>query len=318
MHGAKSSSSKPSLAWVGAGAVSKPRLVFFGNERLATAVSTDAPTLRALVGGGFRVEAVVVSHGPAVSRRKRPLEIIDVAHAYHIPVLMPEKLSAATAKLRSLKAEAGVLVAFGRIIPQEILDIFPRGIINVHPSLLPKLRGSTPVETAILNGLKETGVSLMKLTAEMDAGPVYVQKKFALGGTETKSELAQKLLNEGAQMLADNLDSILAGRLKAKIQDETEADYTRLLSAQDGLIDFKEPAEDIERKVRAFAGFPKAKAKLFSRDVIIIKARVADSLSDGELVVKAQPGYIEVTKLIAPSGRSMSGGDFMRGYKTIK
>lgn len=295
--------------------MNKPKLVFFGNERLATAVGTDVPVLRALVAGDFQVAAVVVSHSPAVSRRQRPLEIVDVAHAYHIPVLMPEKLSTIAAKLHGLKAEAGVLVAFGRIIPQEILDIFPKGIINIHPSLLPKLRGSTPVETAILNGLEQTGVSLMRLTAEMDAGPVYVQKKIGLTENETKLELAQLLSNEGAKLLADNLEDILSGRLKPKFQDETEADYTRLLSSQDGNIDFNEPAEDIERKVRAFLGFPKTKAKVFGRDIIITKARVADSLHDGQLVLKAQPGFIEITELIAPSGRIMSGADFMKGYQ---
>ena len=261
------------------------------------------------------MSAVVISHSPAVSRRKRPLEIVDVAHAYHIPVLTFEKLSTAAAKLRNLKAEAGVLVAFGRIIPQEILDIFPKGIINIHPSLLPKLRGSTPVETAILNGLEQTGVSLMKLTAEMDAGPVYVHKKIKLNGTETKPELARLLSNEGAKLLIDNLEDILSGRLKPKFQDETETDYTRLLGSQDGNIDFNEPAEDIERKVRAFLGFPKTKAKIFGRDIIITKARLADSLDDGDLVMKARPGFIEITELIAPSGRIMSGADFIKGYQ---
>lgn len=295
--------------------MNKSKLVFFGNERLATAVTTDVPVLRALVANNFQVAAVVVSHSPAVSRRGRPLEIVDVAHAYHIPVLMPEKLSATFSKLRSLKAEAGVLVAFGRIIPQEILDIFPKGIINIHPSLLPKLRGSTPVETAILNGLEQTGVSLMRLTAEMDAGPVYAQKKIKLDGSETKPELAHRLSLEGAKLLEDHLKDILAGRLEPKVQDETEADYTRLLSSQDGYIDFNEPAEEIERKVRAFLGFPKTKAKIFGRDIIITKARVAGSHGDGELVITAQPGYLEILELIAPSGRIMSGADFMKGYQ---
>jgi methionyl-tRNA formyltransferase len=294
---------------------SKPKLVFFGNERLATAVPTDAPTLRALIASGYQVAAVVSSHSDQVSRSQRTLEIIDVAHAYHIPVLLPEKLHTIKGRLQKTGAEAAVLIAYGKIIPQEIIDIFPKGIINIHPSLLPKLRGSTPVESAILNGLKKTGLSLMKLTAEMDAGPVYIQKGITLKGDETKPELALRLLNEGCSLLLEHLDDILNGSLKPKPQDETEVTYTRMLAKQDGMIDFNEPAEVIERKIRAFQGFPKARAQVFGRDVVITKARLAKTDTDGDLVMKCQPGFIEILELIAPSGRNMSGSDFIRGYK---
>jgi methionyl-tRNA formyltransferase len=294
---------------------SKPKLVFFGNERLATGVSTDAPTLRALVKAGYDIQAVVSSHTEAVSRNKRLLEIVDVAHAYHIPVLLPKKTKEIKDKLEKTGAKAAILVAYGQIIPQEVIDIFPEGIINIHPSLLPKLRGSTPVETAILNGLEQAGVSLMKLTAEMDAGPVYAQKAIPLSGQETKPELALQLLNEGGQLLVDNLEEILSGQLKPKPQDETESTYTRLLSKEDGQIDFNEPADVIERKVRAFIEFPKTRAKIFNRDVIITKARIASGEKDGALVIKCQPGWLEIVELSAPSGRTMAGAEFVRGYR---
>lgn len=293
---------------------SKARLVFFGNERLATGVSTGAPALRALIAGGYDIAAVVTSYSEGISRSKKPLEVATVAHAYHIPVLTPQKVINDADKLRGFNAQAAVLAAFGQIIPQEILDIFPKGIINIHPSLLPKLRGSTPIETAILNGFDETGVSLMKLVAEMDAGPVYTQKRVSLDGSETKPALAETLSQEGAQLLIDNLEDILSGRLESKVQDETEATYSRLLSKRDGHIDFSEPAEDIERKVRAFLDFPKTRAAVHGRYIIITKARIASSENDGSLVVRCQPGYLEILELIAPSGRSMSGADFIRGY----
>jgi len=281
---------------------------------LATGVSTDAPALRALVGAGYDIAAVVTSHTQAISRTKRSLEIAEVAHAYHIPVLTPEKVEAVADKLIGYKAQAAVLAAFGQIIPQAVLDIFPKGITNIHPSLLPKLRGSTPVETAILNGFDKTGVSLMKLVAEMDAGPVYAQKEIKLNGTETKPELAQRLAQEGAQLLIDNLEDILNGRLEPKVQNETEASYSRLLTKKDGHMDFNEPAEEVERKVRAFLGFPKARAKIHGRDVVITKSRVAGSEHDGDLVIACNPGYLEILELVAPSGRTMSGADFLRGY----
>lgn len=293
---------------------SKTKLVFFGNERLATATNTKAPILQALVRAGHEVKAVVISHNEGISRSKRRLEIVDIAHAYHIPVLITDKPVDIIDKLQSTGAEAAVLAAYGRIIPQEIIDIFPKGIINIHPSLLPKLRGSTPVETAILNGETETGVSLMKLTAEMDAGPVYAQQKVKLTGKEDKFELAEWLMNEGAKLLIDNLDAILSGSLKPKPQDEAEATYSRLLTKDMGRTDFKEPADMTERKVRAFLGFPKIRAKLLDHDVVITAARIARDKDDGELVIACRPGYLEVLKLVGPSGRSMSGADFLRGY----
>jgi methionyl-tRNA formyltransferase len=155
----------------------------------------------------------------------------------------------------------------------------------------------------------------MKLTAEMDADPVYAQKKINLDGSEAKAELAQQLLNEGAELLINHLDDILSGARQPKVQDETEATYTRLLTKGDGQIDFIEPAEDIERKVRAFLGFPKTRAKIFDHEVVITKTRVATGEADGSLVIKCQPGYLEIVELIAPSGRTVSGAEFIRGYQ---
>lgn len=296
--------------------MNKPlKLVFFGNERLATAATTSAPVLRALVAAGFEIEAVFASHREPISRQKRDLEIGPVAHAYHIPVILPGEKQDILSKLQKHQTEAAVLVAFGKMIPQAVIDMFPKGIINVHPSLLPGLRGPTPVETAILEGLNKTGVSLMKLSAKMDAGPVYVQKEMALKGNETKFQLARKLNEVGAELLADNLSSILNGDLEPIPQDESAATYTRLLTKSDGLIDFKQPADLIERKVRAFLGFPKTRAEVFGQDIVITKARLAKDSRDGKLVIKCQPGWLEIQELTGPSGRSMSGADFIRGYK---
>lgn len=294
----------------------RSKLVFFGNERLATGVSTDVPALRELVHSGHEIAAVVSSHTEGVSRNRRGLEIIDVAHSYHIPVLLPDSMDEIADKLAGYGAEAGILVAFGKIIPQSIIDIFPKGIINIHPSLLPKYRGPTPVETAILDGVGQTGVSLMGLSAKMDAGPVYKQAGLALSGKETKPQLAHKLLSLGAKLLADNLEYVLDGTLEPIPQDASAATYTKMLTKADGLVDFKESAETIERKVRAYLGFPKTRAKISSQEVIITKARVAKDKADGHLVLKTQPGHLEILELVAPSGRTMSGADFMRGYKT--
>jgi methionyl-tRNA formyltransferase len=289
-------------------------LVFFGNERLATAASTSAPTLRALVEAGYPVKAVVTSYTPGTSRQERTLEIAEVAKELNVPVMYPSKVSDIQDDLKDIGAEAGVLVAFGQIIPKEIIDIFPRGIINIHPSLLPLYRGPTPIETAILDGQAKTGVSLMKLAPKMDAGDVYVQSEVALAGTESKQELADRLLKTGSQLLLDNLSSILDGSLIATPQADDLATYTRLLTKSDGLINLGESAKIIERQVRAFQGYPKPRLDISGHGVILLAVSRAEQNDDKRLIVDVADGYLSIDRLIAPSGRSMSGADFKIGY----
>lgn len=293
----------------------RSKLIFFGNERLATGVSTNAPTLRMLIEHGYEVCAVVVSHTEAVSRNKRGLEVVEVAHAYHIPVIIPERMEDILPQLNKYGAQAGVLVAFGQIIPRPLIDIFSRGIINIHPSLLPAYRGPTPIETAILDGIKETGVTLMSLSPKMDAGPIYRRVSMDIYEHETKPQLAKQLLKLGGQLLSESMEAILDGSLEAIPQDPSEATYTKLIGKGDGQVDFAKPAERIEREVRAYLGWPKSRAQVHGQDVIITKARVAKDANDGHLVIKCRPGWLEIEELTGPSGRSMSGADFLRGYK---
>lgn len=291
------------------------KLVFFGNERLATGVKTKAPTLKMLIEGGYEVKAVISSYAEATSRQKQPLEIAQVAEKSKIPLLLPSSLAEIKDDLAKFGAEAAVLVAYGRIIPAEIIDLFPKGIINIHPSLLPKYRGPTPIETAILDGADETGTSLMRLVPEMDAGPVYAHERLSLSDGETKQELADRLLNAGRNLLQENLPAILEGWLTPKPQIDTEATYTNLLKKEDGAVDFGQPADVLERQVRAYAGWPKSQAKIHGQSVIITKARLAKDEKDGALVMKCQPGWLEILELIGPSGKTMSGTDFLHGYK---
>ncbi|MBI5906494.1 methionyl-tRNA formyltransferase [Candidatus Saccharibacteria bacterium] len=298
---------------------SKTKLLFFGNERIATAVTTAAPTLQALIDAGYEIEAVVASHVDSISRQKRDLEIGIVAHRHNIPVILLGDKIELIKKVKKHPAEMGVLVAFGRIIPQGIIDLFPKGIINIHPSLLPMYRGSTPLEAAMLNGAIETGVSIMHLSAEMDAGPVFAQARVSLNGSETKQELADRLSDLGAKTLVKILPAILDGSATAKPQDEKTATYSQILKKEDGILDWAKPAQQLEREVRAYAGWPRSITRLFGHKIIVTKARVtkpsAGDEKDKALIMRADPGWLEITELIAPSGRKMSGADFLRGYK---
>lgn len=285
-------------------------LVFFGTEDFS------ARSLAALVDDGWPVSAVITKPDTKSGRGQKLTEpkVKSIAKSKDIKVLQPAKLTDIEDEIKAIDAPLGILVAYGKIIPKTVIDLFPRGIINVHPSLLPKYRGPAPVEAAILNADSETAVSLMHLTPGMDEGPVYVQKSVSLDGTEDRLGLNKKLSEIGAKMLVENLPGIIEGSLTPSPQDDSKATYTKLIHKEDGFTDWEEPADIIERKVRAFLGFPKVRGKIFDQDVVITKTRVAADEHDGRLVIKCAPGWLEVLEVIAPSGRTMSGADFTRGY----
>jgi methionyl-tRNA formyltransferase len=287
-------------------------LVFFGTE------SFSVPSLEALIADGWPILAVVTKPDrPAGRGRKMNSPAVkSIAQAHDIKVLQPESVEEINDELDSMAPDLGVLVAYGKIIPAKTIDIFPAGIINVHPSLLPRYRGPSPIEASILSGDKETGVSLMKLVPQMDAGPVYRQIRLPLNGSEDKPSLYAKLATVGAEMLNDSLEAIASETLQAEEQDDSAADYTKLLSKEDGLIDWTKPTDVIERQIRAYQGYPKARAKIFDKyEVNVIKGRIAKSEDDGGLVVKTGDGFFEIQQLLGPSGRMMNGEEFSRGYK---
>ncbi|HVV67036.1 MAG TPA: methionyl-tRNA formyltransferase [Candidatus Saccharimonadales bacterium] len=302
------------------------RLVFFGNERLATGVTTTVPILQALVSAGYQVAAVVVSQSdPAQSRKARVLEIATIAQQLGIPVLAPTKLEDIKDTLAGYGAQAGILVAYGKLVPQEIINVFPAGIINIHPSLLPKRRGSTPIENTILYGEKETGVSLMQLAAKMDAGPIYAQEVVPIKGSETKQELTDLLLHTGKDLLIKYLPAILQGDLKPNPQDDLDATYDKEIKKDVGEIDTDKPAKQLEREVRAYAGWPRSRITLGTTQAIVTKAHVADFqgtagtlwLNDKQLGVHCAGGTLIIDKLIPAGRKEMSGSDFLLGYNPI-
>lgn len=299
------------------------RILFFGNERLATGVSTIVPTLRALLAAGYDVAAVVVAQGEqGQSRRTRQLEVKQVAVEHNIPVIAPADLDEAASELASFDAKAAVLIAYGNLVPQAILDLFPVGIINVHPSLLPLHRGSTPLESVILEGAAETGVSLMRLASKMDAGPIYAQEKIELKGSETKQELADKLSVIGSKLVIEHLPAILSGSLRPTPQDEAAASYDELITKAAGQLDWSKTAVRLEREIRAYSGWPRSRARLGSTEVIITKAHVTDDsgqpgnswIESRQLGVYASEGNLIIDSLI-PSGKpEMPAAAFLAGH----
>jgi methionyl-tRNA formyltransferase len=291
----------------------KPSIVFVGNERLATGVTTKAPVLQALIDAGYPIEAVIVNNDRATSRKERSLEVAELAAQHNIPVLYEFSTD--------LTSSIAVLVAYGKIVPRSVINHFAHGIVNVHPSALPKYRGSTPLESVILDGSDATAVSLMQLDVKMDAGAVYAQNDLVLPRTISKQELADAAGELGAQMVIDTLPKILAGTLAPQPQDESQATYTKQISKQDGILDFTKPAAQLEREIRAFAGWPGSSSEINGKPVIITEVKILDEsgepgtffVHEKQLTVYCGADSLLITK-IKPAGKNeMPGSDFLRG-----
>lgn len=258
-------------------------IIFFGTEDFSLSA------LEALVKEGYSVVAVVTKPDSKQGRgQKLTSPAVKIfAEQHNIEVWQPIKLADIAEKIKAFESPAGVLVSYGKIIPQSIIDLFTPGIINIHPSMLPHYRGPSPVESAILNGDNQTGVSIMQLSAGMDAGPVYAQDTVVLTGNEEIQPLYDILAKKGIQLLITHLPSIISGKLTPNPQDSQLATYCQLIKKADGDIDWQQPATTIERRIRAHQNWPKTRTKLGNIEVIIVKAHVG-------INNKQQPGYIDV------------------------
>lgn len=292
--------------------ISRQPIVFFGTEDFSSY------SLRALVEAGFNIAAVITKPD---SRRGRSNKLIQpavkqFASQHHIPVWQPNRLKDIISDIKNITPRpTGVLVSYGKIIPQTIIDLFQPGIINVHPSLLPKYRGPSPIESAIANRDKITGVTIMQLEQAMDAGPIYYQETYPLDFTETQPELYQTLGQLGAQLLTQKLPDIINGILQPTPQDNSRATYCSLLSKNDSRLDPQQlTADQAEAKIRAHLTYPRSRLKVDQYDLIITKAR-AVSIPETPLDVKcADNTYLAIDELIAPSGKTISTDAFLRGY----
>ncbi len=261
------------------------------------------------------MKAVVANDAGTKSRKQKVLEVAELAEANNIPVHTPHRPMDIYDELAAYGADAGVLVAYGRIVPQKLIDLFPFGIINIHPSLLPKYRGPSPIESAIANRDASTGVSIMALTAKMDAGPVYHQVEYHLPQYETAPHLSQKLAGLAATELVAALPKIFDGSLSPTPQDESKATYCQLITKQDARLDpTAHTAQQAERLVRAYKAFPRARLNVAGHELIVLRAHVVEQ-SDGPLDVEFAGGtFLRVDELIAPSGKTITADAFVKGY----
>ncbi len=243
-------SSSPSAEEHGQRSAARLRFAYFGTPQVA------ATTLAALIEHGFTPELVVTA--PDAPRGRglvlTPSETKTLAEAHGIPVLTPEKLDeAALGAIRAHACDYALVVAYGKLFPEELINAFPMGVLNVHYSLLPKYRGATPLESALLAGERETGVTVQKMVKEMDAGDIIAQEAVAIAPTDTARELRPRLITLGARILIDTLPAFERGEREPVPQDPSLATRAYKLKKEDGLLSLDAPAEENWRKYRAYA-----------------------------------------------------------------
>lgn len=295
-----------------------PELAAHILERLITARSAD-----------FKVVAAVTRPDRPRGRglRPQPSEVGAVAERHGVPVLKPTKIRTPEflAELKSFEPDLLVVAAYGRILPGAILDA-PRIMpINVHASLLPRHRGAAPIEGAILAGDAETGVTIMRISEQMDAGAMLHKRALPIAPDETQGTLKTKLAELGAQALLEALEMLQRGALGETPQDESLATYTEPVEKSDATIDWNAGAAAIERMTRAYDPWPIARTTMGGDELMIWRARVADPGAKGEpgTIVSLEPnpivqsgeGTLELLEVQSPGRKRMRAADFARGKR---
>ncbi len=297
------------------------RIVFMGTPDFAV------PGLQALIRTRQVVGVVTQPDKPAGrGKQLRPSPIKVVAQAASIPLYQPKSLrsEAAAAPLRAWQPDIIIVAAFGQILRPRVLDLPPHGCLNIHASLLPRWRGASPIQHAILAGDAETGVTLMRMDAGLDTGPMLAQQAIPIHADETAASLHDRLAELGAEMLETRLDDILHGRLPPIAQNDDDATYAPLIKKEDGRLDWTKTAAELDRHIRAMTPWPGAFTEWDGRLLKILSAQVmVDPLPPGEpgevvmagdtAVIRTREGGICPEKLQSAGKRAMSAADFLRG-----
>jgi methionyl-tRNA formyltransferase len=296
------------------------RVVFFGTPEFAV------PSLQALLGEGFDVVAVVTQPDKPQGRSRStavPPPVKTAADAEDVPVLQPERPGdpAFLARLRALAPDVGVVVAYGHILKPDLLGLPRLGMINLHPSLLPELRGAAPVEWAILNGLKQTGVTIMRMEEGLDSGPILLQIPHDIDPEETGGELAEHLSEMGAQALVEVLALYQTNGLEPHPQDHARATYAPKLTRDTARIRWTDPAERVARLIRGLDPRPGAWSELDGREVKLFGARAVEGRgapgevqqTDDGLRITTGQGAVRIEE-VQPAGKArMAAAEWVRG-----
>ncbi len=299
------------------------RIIFMGTPEFALAGLKSLITEKS-----YDIVGVFTQPDKAVGRNQiisfPPVKRLALEN--NLSVFQPEKIKDALETIKNLKPDLIVVIAYGKIIPQSILDIPTYGCINVHASLLPKYRGAACLNAPILNGDKETGVTIMKMEAGLDTGPILRQAVMKLNGNENLETVHDTLSNLGAELLVPTLNDFVNGKIEPKIQDESQASYIKTLNKEDGKIDWTKSAQEIERQVRAYNPWPGTYTNDGDKSIKIIGVenkvlatnnhQIGEAFVDnGRLVIQCGQDSLVILRLQAAGKKPMTSLEFLRGNK---
>ena len=291
------------------------KVVYFGTEDISL------PTLQALIDSDQYDVVGVVTKPDSARGRGHHIDspaVAKLAQQHNITCLQPSKLRDVTELLESLRADVGALVSYGKIIPQDVIDIFPHGIVNFHPSMLPVYRGPSPIEAAIMHGDSFTGLTLMALSKDMDAGDIYYQEKVTISPDDTAEQLYERFGQRGAELMVDKLAQIVTSQITGTPQDDNLAIYCHIITKDDGIL---RPdvmtARECYNRLRALSQWPKCRINIADHEVIVTKLKPLDNFQGDnwpDVIPCQDDSAIQILEIINPkSGRRMSVTDYLNG-----
>ncbi|MDD3102179.1 MAG: methionyl-tRNA formyltransferase [Patescibacteria group bacterium] len=304
---------------------SQNKIIFWGTPEFGAIV------LDLLSQTEFKPIKVITESDKPVGRKQilTAPPVKELALKYDIPVLQPDKILDSKFQILNSKPDLFIVAAYGKFLPKEILDIPKYGCLNIHPSLLPLYRGATPIQTAILNGDKTTGVSIILMDEKMDHGPIVAQQQ--LGSPIANYQLpklSKELAELGAKLLIETLPKWMAGEIKPNIQDETKVTFTRQIKKEDGLIDWSSPAKKIEKMLRAYYPWPGIFTNFDNKKLKIIKADFLETqdnkksgtvflTTDKQLAVVCGENALILKEIQLEGKKVMNSKEFLNGYPRI-
>lgn len=292
------------------------KILFFGSGPVAAA-SLE------LLARDFTVEAVITK--PQPPHHKQPFPVLTLAQKLGIKVLTASTTQEVSELFvgQPFESQLGVIIDHGIILAPDVIKYFPHGIVNSHFSLLPLWKGADPITFSILNGDTETGVSLMVIAEKLDEGLLIAQERMPIPENITTPDLTTRLITASHDLLVKTLPAYVDGHIQPYPQPDIKPTFSRKLTKADGIIDWSKPAIQLEREVRAYAGWPRSRTTIGTTDVIITAAHIAEGsgepgtlrIENKELSVYAGEGMLAIDTLIPAGKREMPAAAFLAGYK---
>ena len=299
------------------------RIVVFGTPEFAV------PTLRALLASRHHVVGVVSQPDRPRGRGQKiePTPVKAVASTAGLSVLQPERLKTPEFldAFRAMQPDLGVVAAYGKILAPTVIAVPRLGLINVHASLLPKYRGAAPIQRAVMNGETETGVTIMRIVQELDAGAMFAKVAVPIGPDETSEEVERALAAEGGRLLVDVVDQIASGTAREEPQDDRLATYAAKIARDEGVVDWARPASAIHNQVRGLTPWPRAWTHHDDTRMILVRTAVEDVAGGGappgtvveasgeRLVVQTGDGTLRILAIQPEGRRAMTAREFLAG-----